>query len=173
MKKLTLKDMVIFSFLGALMFASKKFMEFLPNIHPLGMFTMLFAVTFRKKGIFPVLVYILLEGLFAGFSIWWIPYIYLWPLLFGVTLLLPKNMPAKVAIPVHMIVCGLHGLLFGTLYAPFQALAFGLSFKGTLAWIAAGFPWDCIHAAGNIVFGSLIYPFSKLLKKCYNQTQIS
>lgn len=161
--------MVIFSFLGALMFASKQLLEFLPNIHMLGMFCMLFAVVFRKKGIIPIMVFVLLEGAFCGFSVWWIPYLYLWPLLWAVTLLLPRNMPPKVATVVYMVVCGLHGLLYGTLYAPFQALAFGLSFKGTLAWIAAGLPWDCVHAVGNVVFGSLIYPFSKLLNKCYKQ----
>ena len=74
-------------------------------------------------------------------------------------------MPKKVAIPVYMLVCGLHGLGFGTLYAPAQALFFGLSFKATLAWIAAGLPWDAVHGLGNLAAGTLIVPLSGLLKK--------
>ncbi|MBP5661471.1 MAG: hypothetical protein J6X08_09115 [Lachnospiraceae bacterium] len=162
--------MVLFAFFGALMFTSKQLLEFLPNVHMLGMFTMLFAIVYRKKGIIPVIVFILLEGAYTGFGVWWIPYWYLWPLLWAVALLLPRKMPAKIAVPVYMVVCALHGLCYGTLYAPFQAIAFGLSFKGTLAWIAAGFPWDCVHAAGNFCMGALIYPLSRLLIKLEHST---
>ena len=168
--KLTIREMVLFAFFGALMFTSKQILEFLPNVHMLGMFTMLFAIVYRKKGIIPVIVFILLEGAYTGFGIWWIPYWYLWPLLWAVTLLLPRKMPPKIAVPVYMVVCALHGLCYGTLYAPFQAIAFGLSFKGTLAWIAAGFPWDCVHAAGNFCMGALIYPLSRLLIKLEHST---
>ena len=33
-------------------------------------------------------------------------------------MLLPKNMPRKAAAVVYPLVCALHGLAFGTLYAP-------------------------------------------------------
>lgn len=173
MNKLSVREMVIFALLGALMFISKQLLEFLPNIHMLGMFTVLYTVVYRWKALFPIYIFILLEGIIAGFSMWWIPYLYLWLVLWGVAMLLPKNMPAKVATPVYMIVCALHGLLYGTLYAPFQAIWMKLSFKGMLAWIAAGIPWDVIHAIGNLVFGSLVYPLSKLLKKLENNTMDS
>lgn len=163
--KLTIREMAVFALLGAIMFLSKILMEFLPNIHMLGMFTMLYTIVYRKKALIPIYVFVLLEGVFAGFSMWWIPYLYIWTILWAVTMLLPKNMPDKIAIPVYMAVCGLHGLSYGTLYAPFQALAFGYDFKGTLAWIASGLPWDIIHMIGNIVLGSLILPLSKLLIK--------
>lgn len=167
-KHLSIREMVLFAFFGALMFTSKQILEFLPNVHMLGMFTMLFAIVYRGKGIIPVIVFILLEGAYTGFGIWWIPYWYLWPILFLVALALPRKMPPKIAVPVYMIVCALHGLCYGTLYAPFQAIAFGLSLKGTLAWIASGFPWDCVHAAGNLCFGALVYPLSRLLLKLEN-----
>lgn len=157
--------MVIFALLGTIMFLSKILMEFLPNIHMLGMLTMLYTVVYRRKALIPLYVFVLLEGVFAGFSIWWIPYLYIWTVLWGITMLLPKNMPPKVAVVVYMIVCGLHGLCYGTLYAPFQAIAFGYNLKGTLAWIVAGLPWDAIHMVGNIILGSLIVPLSKLLIK--------
>ena len=107
----------------------------------------------------------MLNGLFAGFSAWWIPYLYIWTVLWGVTMLLPRHMPKKAAVPVYMLVCGLHGLAFGTLYAPAQALMFGLNFKGMVAWIIAGLPWDLVHGLGNLAAGVLIVPLTALLKR--------
>ena len=160
-------EMVVFAMLGTLMFCSKILMELLPNIHLLGMFTMVFTVVFRKKALIPIYVYVMLNGIYAGFSMWWLPYLYLWTILWGVTMLLPRNPPKKAACIVYPLVCGLHGLAFGTLYAPAQALMFGLDAKQTLAWIVAGLPWDAIHAVGNVCAGVLIVPLSELSKKLF------
>lgn len=140
-------------------------MEWAPNIHLLGMLTMAYTLTYRKKALIPIYVYVLLQGAFAGFALWWIPYTYIWTILWGITMILPKNMPAKIAVPVYMGVCALHGLCFGTLYAPAQAIMYGLSWKGMIAWIIAGLPFDAIHAAGNLVVGALILPLSRTLTK--------
>ena len=163
---LTIREITIFGMLGALMYASKLLMEFLPNVHLLGMFIVAETVVYRKKALFPLYVFIFLVGMFNGFNTWWIPYLYIWLPLWGVTMLLPRNMPAKLAPVIYMIVSACHGFLFGTLYAPFQALAFGLNFKGTIAWIIAGLPWDAVHGAGNFVAGILIVPVIKILKIC-------
>lgn len=151
----------MFGMLGAVMYCSKIFMEFLPNVHLLGVFTIAFTLVYRKKALYPIYVYVMLNGLLAGFNMWWIPYLYIWTILWGVTMLLPKNAP-KI---VYMLVCSAHGFLFGTLYAPAQAMMFGLDFKGTIAWIIAGFPYDCIHGVANLCVGILIVPIVKLLKK--------
>ena len=162
--------MVMFAMLGTLMFVSKLVMEFLPNIHLLGMFTMLFTLVFRKKALIPLYINGFLVGIYAGFNVWWIPYLYIWTILWGVTMLLPRQMPKKVACVVYPLVCGLHGLAYGTLYAPTQALFFGLDLQQTLAWIAAGLPWDAIHGAGNVCAGLLILPLAELLKKLVAKT---
>ena len=163
--RLSTYEIVVFAMLGTVMFVSKVLMEFLPNVHLLGMFTMTYTLVFRKKALIPIYVYVLLNGIYAGFNLWWLPYCYLWTILWGVTMLLPKGMPKKTAMVVYPIVCALHGLAFGTLYAPAQALMMKMSFKATLTWIAAGLPWDAVHAAGNFCAGMLIYPLSGLLKK--------
>lgn len=147
------------------MFCSKIMMEFLPNIHLLGMFTITYTVVYRKKALIPIYVNVLLTGIYAGFNMWWIPYLYIWTILWGVTMILPRNMSKRTKIIVYPIVCCLHGLLYGTLYAPAQALMMGMNFKATVAWIMAGLPWDAVHGAGNLVVGTLIYPLSELLRK--------
>lgn len=163
-RHLSIKEICIFGILAALMFISKIVMEALPNIHLLGMLTMTYTIVFRKKALIPIYVYVLLNGLFAGFNAWWVPYLYIWTILWGATMLLPKNMPKAVACVVYPIVCALHGLLFGVLYAPVQAIMFGFTFEQTLAWIAAGFTFDILHTIGNFAVGLLIYPVSQVLK---------
>ena len=162
-----LRHLILFALLGALMYVSKWITEALPNIHLLGMFTMVYTLVWRKWALIPIYVFVFLTGLIhAGFSLWWVPYLYLWAVLWGVTMLLPRNLPVKWQVPLYMAVCALHGLCYGTLYAPFQMVAFlGGDLKKTLAWIAAGFPWDVTHALGNLAAGALIVPMTALLRK--------
>jgi energy-coupling factor transport system substrate-specific component len=171
MQKLKTRDLVLFALLGSLMFVSKLLLEFLPNIHLLGMFTTAYTVTYRRRALIPIYVYVMLNGLYAGFQMWWLPYLYIWAVLWAMVMLLPKNMPKRVAVPVYMAVCGLHGLLFGTLYAPAQALMYGLSFKAMLAWIVAGLPYDVTHMIGNICAGALVVPVSTVLLRLERRAQ--
>lgn len=162
--------MVIFAMLGTIMFCSKLIMEALPNIHLLGTLTMVYTVTYRHKALIPIYVYVLLNGIYAGFSLWWVPYLYIWTLLWAVTMLLPRKMPKKVAMVVYPIVCSIHGFAYGILYSPAQALMFKMDFTQMLAWIAAGFPFDIIHGIGNLVLGLFIVPLSQLLVKLNKMT---
>ena len=147
------------------MYISKIVMEALPNVHLLGVLTMAYTLTYRKKALIPIYVYVMLNGLLAGFNMWWLPYTYLWTILWGITMLLPKNMPKKVSIFVYSAVCSLHGFAYGTLYAPAQALMFGLDFEGMVAWIVAGLPFDIIHGVSNLALGFLIVPLHEILKR--------
>lgn len=162
--KLTIREITVFAMLGALMYTSKIIMEFAPNVHLLGVFTISFTVVYGKKALYPIYTYVLLNGIFSGFATWWIPYLYVWTVLWGVVMFLPKKMPKKIRPIVYMVVCAAHGFSFGVLYAPAQAILFGLSFKGTIAWIAAGFPWDCIHGISNFFCGILIVPIISILR---------
>ena len=159
------QELVLYSLLGTLMFCSKIIMEVLPNIHLLGMLTICYTLVFRTKALYPIYVYVILNGLYAGFNLWWIPYLYIWTILWGVTMLLPRRMPKKLSLVIYPLVCGIHGFLFGILYAPAQALMFGLNFKQMIAWIATGFPFDIMHGIGNLAAGFLILPLTDLLKK--------
>ena len=161
--KLRIREIAVFSMLGALLYASKLVMEVLPNIHIVGLLIMVYTIVYRKKALYPLYIYVMLTGFFAGFATWWIPYLYIWTVLWAVTMLLPKKMPKRTATIVYAIVCALHGLFFGVLYAPAQALLFGLDFEGMLAWIAAGFVFDAVHCAGNLCAGLLVWPLSQTL----------
>ena len=165
MKRSVIRDIIIFAMLGTIMFISKLIMEFLPNIHAVAMFIAVFTLVYRWRALIPIYVYVFLVGLVNGFNLWWYPYIYIWTILWGVTMLLPQNMTRKVAVVVYPVVCALHGFAYGTLYAPAQALFFGLNFEQTVAWIVAGLGFDVIHGVSNFAVGFLILPFSELLHK--------
>ncbi len=163
--KPTIKEIIIFGMLGALIFVSKLITEALPNIHLIGMFITAISAVYKKKAIYPVYVFVLLSGIFYGFANWWIPYIYIWlPLWIGV-LLVPEKISEKKKYVIYIIICSLHGFLYGTLYAPAQAIMFGLTFRETLAWIGAGLLFDCIHGVSNLICGLLIPPMVKIMKR--------
>ena len=169
---LKVREIAVFSMLGAMMYASKLLMDVLPNIHLIGVFIVALTVVYRKKALYPIYVFIFLTGLIGGFATWWVPYLYIWAVLWGAVMLLPKTLPKKWAPIIYMAVSGLHGLLYGVLYAPAQALLFGLSFEGMIAWILSGLPFDAIHGVSNFLCGALIVPLIKVLeygeKKIYS-----
>ena len=164
--RISVKEITVFGLLGALMYVLKFAMQALPNIHLLGVMIVAATVVYRAKALYPLYLYVLLEGLFSGFGSWWLPYVYIWTVLWAAVMLLPKDLPPKAAPFIYAGVCGLHGFTYGLLYAPAQALLYGMNFKGTIAWIVAGFPFDAIHGASNLVCGFvLIVPLIRLLKK--------
>lgn len=162
--KPTVREIAVFGLLGGLMYAAQLAMEPLPNIHPLAAMICAITLVYRWKALYPLYCYVLLEGLFAGFAGWWLPYLYIWTVLWGAVMLLPRELPKKAAPILYMCVCGAHGLLFGVLYAPAQALMYGLSFKATVAWIAAGLPFDAIHGLGDFCMGALVPPMTAAIR---------
>lgn len=150
--------------LGALMYASKVLMEIAPNVHLIGVFVIALTVVYRKKALYPIYIFVFLTGLLNGFSAWWVPYLYIWTVLWAAVVLLPAKIPAKLQPIVYMSLCALHGFCYGLLYAPAQALLFGLSFKGMISWIISGLPFDMIHGVSNFFCGILILPIITTLR---------
>jgi len=162
--KLTIKEIAVFGMLGGVMYVSKMIMELLPNVHLLGVFIIAFKDVYKQKELYIIYTYVFLNGIFSGFAAWWIPYLYVWTVLWGAVMLLPRKLPRKAEPFVYMAVCAAHGFLFGTLYAPAQAILFGLSLQGMVAWIIAGLPWDCMHGVSNFFCGILIMPLIYALR---------
>ena len=169
--RLTVKDIAVFGMLTAAMLVSKKAMEVLPNIHLLAAFVVAITVVYRQKALYPLYAYVLLDGMMAGFATWWMPYLYLWTVLWGVTMLLPRTIPPRVAPIVYMMLCAAHGLCFGILYAPMQAWMFGLNAEQMLAWIVAGLPFDAIHGVSNFFCGALVVPLVAVLRRTQHIAQ--
>ena len=152
--------------LGALMLVSKTLLEAVPNIHPVTMLIIVYTVVYRKKAIFPLLVYLVLDTAKWGLMTM-VPYFYIFPLCWLCTLAVPQGISLVKRQICYTLICTAFGLFFGTLYAPWAALIFLKSFdiSKILAWIVAGIPYDLIHAAGNFAASLLVIPLVKLLRK--------
>ncbi len=158
----TPRQVALFGILGALTFAAKLVMSPLPNIEPVSLMVMLFAVTFRRKCLYPIYVYVVMEYLVFGFHLWSINYLYVWTVLALIALLLRKqDSPLLWA-----VVSGGFGLLFGALCAPVYLFPGGPAFA--LTWWLSGIPFALMHGAGNFLIALLLFqPGRKLLEKLY------
>ena len=160
------RELTILSMFSALMFLTTALIKLIPNVHLLGLFLGVCTLKYRGRALIPLYVHILLDGVLHGFSAAWLPYLYIWlPLWLSFMLAGKIEMTKTIQVPLYIILCGLHGLFFGLMYAPAQALIFGLNFEATTAWIIAGLPFDVIHAVGNVAAAALIVPLLSLLEK--------
>ena len=170
--KISVKEITVFALLGALMYMGDILMEALPNIHLVGVLTVVYTLVFRKKALIPIYIYVFITLLTNGFGMWSLPYLYLWTVLWGIVMILPPQMPKWLQWIAYPLVCALHGIFFGTLYAPAHALMMGFDFKGMITWILAGLTFDFIHAVGNLAGGMLIVPLKDFLLKLKKQAKI-
>ncbi len=163
--KVLLRELIVFAMLGTIMFLSDLLMEALPNIHAIAMFIALFTLLYRWKALIPLYIYIALMGVYSGLAPWWIPYLYVWTPLWALMMLVPKNAPDKLKFILGMVFCSLHGITFGLLYTPGQALMYGLGIKEMISWYLVGIPFDVLSLIGNFSMSFLIKPLYKIIKK--------
>ncbi len=157
-KKLTSRDVAFMGMAVAIIEACKLVMQGLPNIEVTSFFVMLFTLVLGKKMLLVVPAFTLIEGCIYGFGIWWVMYLYAWPLLAFVTWLVRK----KDSVFLYSIISGMFGLFFGALCSiPYFFIGgFAMMFN----WWIAGIPFDLIHGASNFVIMLLLYrPVRKVM----------
>lgn len=161
---LRLGELTLFAMLGALTFAAKVAMMSLPNIEPVSLMVMLFAVTFGRKAVYPIYVYVVLEFVLNGLHLWSINYLYIWLILALAAWLLRKmTNPFGWA-----LLSGAFGLLFGLLCTPVYLVSGGLGFA--VSWFLSGIPYDLLHCAGNFVIAlALFVPLRRLMGQLYDK----
>jgi energy-coupling factor transport system substrate-specific component len=161
--KLSLRQIALFGVLGALTFGLKVAMAALPNIEPVSLMVMLFAVVFGWKGLYPVYLYVLMEVMLYGINFWNINYLYIWAVLFVAAYCMRKlKNPLWWA-----LLSGAFGLAFGLLCAPVYMVVGGSVSYG-IRWWQAGFVFDVPHAIGNFMIALVLFaPLRKLLTRLY------
>ncbi len=162
--KLAVIDIVLSGVLGALTFAAKYVMSPLPNIEPVSLMVMLFAVVLGRKWVYPVYLYVLLEILTYGISLWNVYYLYVWAVLAIVAYLFRRfQHPLFWA-----AVSGGFGLLFGALCGITDIFIGGIEYA-VAKWIS-GISFDLLHCGGNFVIALVLFvPLRKLLTKLYRK----
>lgn len=158
-KKQSAFDVALVALMVAIIEVCKvAFME-IPNVELTSFWLLIFSKHFGKKVYFVVPVFILIEGMIFGFGLWWIMYLYAWPLLILVARFFRKSEEALT----WAMISGFFGLLFGLLCAIPYLFMGGL---GTaFSWWIAGIPWDFVHGGANFVIMLILYkPISKAIK---------
>ena len=163
--KLSARELCVLALMAALIFASKVALASLPNININSVLIILTVVFFGWKALYTVYVYVLLEGLVFGFSVWWVGYLYVWAVLVAAAMLLRKNDSALI----WAVVAGVFGLIFGPLmYLEYFAINGGWEMFFAM-WVA-GIPYDLTHCVGNFVFTLVLYrPLYKVIDAILNK----
>ena len=166
--KLSLRQIALFGVLAALTFGAKVAMSGLPNIEPVSLMVMLFAVVFGWKGLYPVYLYVLMEVLLYGINLWNINYLYVWTILFLLAMLM-----RRLKNPVWWaLLSGSFGMAFGLLCSPVYMAIGGFDYG--IRWWLAGLPFDVPHAIGNFVIALLLFsPLRLLLTRLYGKQDTS
>ena len=161
---LSLWETVLFGMLGALTFALQVVMAPLPNIEPVSLLVMLFAVTFGWKSLYCVYTFVLMEILFHGIGLWNINYLYIWTVLAVAAIFLRKMEPVLG----WALLSGIFGLAFGALCGIVDVFIGGFGYAAA-KWVS-GIPFDLLHCGGNFAMALVLWkPLRNLLFKLKNR----
>lgn len=167
MISLKVKDIAQIGMMIATIEVAKNALAFLPNVELVTLLFILYTLTFGRKVLFVVPAFILLEGTIYGFGLWWVMYLYTWPLLVFITWLFRK----QESVLFWSVLSGVFGLMFGALCSiPYFI---GGGFAAGVAWWIAGIPYDILHCVANFIICIILFvPLKGIIKKVSQQAQI-
>lgn len=145
------KDIVICGLFAAILFVVQVALAFLPNIELVSLLVLIYTLVLGRKTLVIICTFAILEGIFYGFGIWWVMYLYVWTILYAVVRMMRKNKNIILWAAVN----GIFGLLFGALCALPYAAAGGIG--AGIAWWVSGIPFDILHGIGNFVVVILLF----------------
>ena len=64
--------------LAALLFAGQVALAAIPNVEIVSLLVILYTLALGRKVFLVIYTFVLLEGVFYGFGLWWINYLYVW-----------------------------------------------------------------------------------------------
>lgn len=159
--KITTEKLVRIALLGAALNVAKWALAFLPNVEIVSLLIIVYTLAFGRDTFWMILVFNLMEGVQWGFGLWWVSYLYAWPILMAVVL--PLRRILKEEFLLWAVVSGFFGLIFGALFAV-AYLPVDVSYAVTY-WVS-GLPWDVWHGACNFILMILLgKPLYRALKR--------
>lgn len=155
-----IKDIALLGMLGSILFITQVVLAFLPNIELVSLLVIVYTQKYQKKALYTIYIFALLEGLFYGFGIWWIMYLYVWTILWFIVLCFRKNTQAFF----WALVSGAFGISFGALCSVPYFIIGGI--RGGFAYWVSGIPFDIPHGIGNFIIALALYrPITCLFQK--------
>lgn len=157
-------DITVGAMLGAVLLCVQIALSFLPNIELVSLLIILYTIVLGSRALIPIYVFVVLEGFVYGFGIWWINYLYVWAVLFAVTMLF-RNVKSSI---FWSVISAVYGLFFGFLCAIIYLFMGG--FNAAFAYWLSGIPFDIAHCIGNFLACIILFkPLLKLLQKIRSQ----
>ena len=158
--KLTIKELAILGVMTTLLIVSVHALAPLPNVEPVTVLVILFTLSRGKRAGYILAAYLLLEGCWYGFGLWWIMYAYIWPFLALLTWLLRRQQ----SVWFWSLLASAFGLFFGAMCSIPYLFIGGPSMAFT--WWVAGIPYDLIHCLSNgILCMVLFHPLNRVLER--------
>lgn len=166
--KLTIQDIALIGLMVAVIEVCKAVLGAIPNVELTTFWLIMFTLYFGRKIIFVVPVFVLIEGFIYGIHLWWLMYLYVWPLLVLITWIFKK----KESLWFCSFLAGGFGLAFGFLCS-FVYVILGCADDGisnglqvAFAWWITGIPWDIVHGIANFVIMLVLYkPIKRVMTK--------
>ena len=144
-------------------FAGQIAMSFLPNIEIVTLLFILYTLVLGKKVFLVIYAFVLLEGIFYGFGLWWLNYLYIWTILAIVVLMFRK----QDSVLFWSIISGFYGLTYGALCSLIYLFIGGPN--TAFAYWVSGLGFDVTHCIGNVVVCLILFkPLRYVLEKCIN-----
>ena len=163
-QRLDIYRLVLLSLLGALLFVSQVVLSWLPNIEIVSLLLIAYTRIYGLKVLYPLYIFVMMEGLFYGFGHWFLNYLYVWLPVVAVALVL-RRMQSSLG---WAIVSAIFGLMFGALCSILYLFMGGPSMM--VAYWVAGVWFDLLHCGGNFLTALILSaPLYKLLIRLNQQ----
>lgn len=157
--KVSIQEIALVGAMVAVLEVCKAALGFLPNIELTSFWLIMFTLWFGRRIVLVVPVFILIEGCMYGFGLWWVMYLYAWPLLVFAAWVFRK----RDDVWFWAVLSAVFGLSFGFLCAVPYVVIYGVNgglktgLYAAFAWWVAGIPWDIVHGIGNFVLMAMLY----------------
>ena len=156
----SVKDIAVIGMMTAMLEAVKIALQAVPNVELVTLLIILFTLFLGWKTLIAVWAFVGIECVVWGIGLWTIMYVYIWPILVFLTLLLKKANS-------HWVYCFLSGS-FGLFFGAFCSIPY-LFIGGwalALSYWVSGLSFDLIHCGGNFVLTlTLFKPLYRVMDK--------
>lgn len=155
----SVKDIALIGMMTAMLEAVKIALQAVPNVELVTLLIILFTLYLGWKTLLAVWAFVGIECVVWGIGLWTIMYVYVWPILVLLTLLIRK----KNAYLRYCFLSGFFGLFFGAFCSIPYFFIGGPSMA--ISWWISGIPYDILHGISNFVLCLILFPALRKVQK--------
>ncbi len=166
--KIKTADIILLALLAAIMVTAQVALSFLPNIELVTLLCIVYTIIYGKRALFIIYTFVVVEGFIFGISMWWFNYLYIWTIIWAITMPFRKQR----SVILWSVISGFFGLCFGFLCSFPYFITGGIG-AGISYWIS-GIPFDITHAIGNFFVALILWkPIYLLFDKMNNRISLN